>query len=480
VAAGPSPTPLPRLWCLTRGVRGAADDVALAHAPLWGVSRILAGEHPEFWGGLVDVAPDVADPAGVVLGLLRTAVGEDVVSVTDDGVRAARLRRARPGSGHPGLVCRQSGTYLVTGGLGALGLEAAQFLVDHGARRLLLVGRRGLPPRAGWNDVRDATVQRAVERVRALEAQGVTVVTLAVDVADADGMAAAVDPATHGLPPVQGVVHAAGVTHDAMFAATDLAGLREVLSPKAVGAMVLHRLFPVGSLDFFVMFSSCGQFARLTGQTGYAAANCFLDALAAHRRSAGCETRSIGWTAWEGVGMSESIGTTMLEANARGLGAVSVTEALQAWGIAGRVGSAYQAVLRVLPLPADAGRVPMFRGLVETDAAAAQAAARTDPRREWTALPPEKLRGQVATEVRQQITAELQLPEDELDDRVPLIELGLDSVMTAGLRARLRRSFGLDLPPTILWSRPTAEALSEHVVDLLAAAVEPAGVVGAR
>lgn len=97
------------------------------------------------------------------------------------------------------------------------------------------------------------------------------------------------------------------------------------------------------------MFSSCGQFTRLTGQTTYAAANSFLDTLAAHRHADGhTETTSLGWTSWRGVGMSESISSTMLEANSRGLDAISVTEAFRAWAFADRFHSPYHAILRVL------------------------------------------------------------------------------------------------------------------------------------
>lgn len=457
----------PRLWTLTHGVRDASDEASLAHGPLWGVSRIVAGEHPELWGGVVDIAEVDAGTGARVLGLIGHAAGEeDVVSLAGEETAVARLAPIeRPADGIA-PQCRPGGTYLVTGGLGALGLLVARRLVDHGASRLLLAGRRGLPPRAQWDEVRDPAVRRQIDGVLALEALGATVRVLALDITDAGQVAAALDPSTHGLPPVRGIVHAAGVTADAMLGNVDRDGLRQVLAPKADGAMVLHRLFPPGTLDFFVLFSSCGQFARLTGQTSYAAANSFMDTLAAHRNAGGhTETTSLGWTAWYGVGMSESIGGTMLEANSRGLEAVSATEALRAWSFAERYRMPYQAILRVLPTAPGTARPPMLRDLTAVDTVADE--GDTGFVLDWDNGSEQELREAVAVEVREQVAAELNLVAEDVDLRRPLVELGIDSVMTVALRVRLTRRFGLDLPPTILWDKPTVSALAGHLVESL-------------
>jgi acyl transferase domain-containing protein/acyl carrier protein/NADP-dependent 3-hydroxy acid dehydrogenase YdfG len=460
-----------RIWALTADVRGAAQESSIAHGPLWGIARIVAGEHPEIFGGVLDLGPGVAESAGLatrLLGVLRTAAGaEDVVSLTADGTSSARLAPVERAADGPGIRCRPDGTYLVTGGLGALGVDVARWLADRGARRILLAGRRPLPPRSAWNEVTDPAVRLRIDGVLSLEAVGVTVRVVAVDITDAKATAVALDPATHGLPPVRGVVHAAGVTRDAMVSGADEDGLGEVLAPKADGAMVLHRLFPPGTLDFLVLFSSCGQFARLTGQASYAAANSFLDALAAHRNAAGyCGTVSLGWTSWQGLGMSEAIGTTMLEANSRGLGAITATEAFRAWAFADRFRSSYQAVLRVLPTPPHQTALPMFRELTAAHTPDVPDAAGRILVIDWS--DPAAAEDTVVAEVREQVAAELNLEPDGLEPRRALVELGVDSVMTVALRIRLQRRFGLDLPPTILWSCPTVAALSAHLLGALA------------
>ncbi|MCP2336079.1 type I polyketide synthase [Actinomadura rupiterrae] len=459
--------PLPRLWCLSEGVRDAAGERALAQAPLWGVSRIIAGEHPELWGGLLDV-PALTDTTGAdLLEVMSAAPGtEDVLALAADGVEVPRLVRIeRPADGAP-QPCTPAGTYLVTGGLGALGLAVAQWLVDRGARRLLLAGRRGLPPREEWDAVTDVRTRRGIDAVLALEAQGATVRVPKLDITDAEQVATALDPATHGLPPIRGIVHAAGVVMDAMVDKVDRNGLREVLGPKAGGAMVLHRLFPPGSLDFFVFFSSCGQFARLTGQTSYAASNSFLDALAAHRRAGGeKDTVSLGWTSWRGMGMSETLTGTLREANSRGLDVVSADEAFRSWSFADRFDGHYKAVVRVLPLPRGARRVPMFRDITAVDAAGADGGAGFTL--DWETLDEAAVLERLGTDVREQVAAELNLAVEDVEPRRPLVEFGVDSVMTVALRVRLQLRYGVDLPPNILWNKPSVAALTEHLAEEL-------------
>ncbi|WP_433259955.1 type I polyketide synthase [Actinosynnema sp. CS-041913] len=460
-----------RLWCLTQGVRTAEDEASLAHAALWGTSRIIAGEHPELWGGVVDVDRFGDGTGQALLPLLRHAAGvEDVISLTGRQAAVPRLSPIeRPEDGTT-LRCDPAGSYLITGGLGALGLAVSQWLVDRGARRLLLAGRRGLPPRAEWDAVRDTRTRRQIEGVLALEARGATVRVLALDTGDADALARAVAPSTHGLPAVRGIIHAAGVVRDAMVDKVDRDGLHEVLWPKVAGAMVLHRLFPPGSLDFFVFFSSCGQFARLTGQTSYAAANSFLDVLAAHRQAGGrTDTVSLAWTAWRGMGMSETIAGTMLEANSRGLDAISFSEAFRAWSFADRFAGPYKAIMRVRPLPAGAPRVPMYRELnaVEEEGATGFAL-------DWAGLSEAEQQELVTADIREQVAAELNLAASDVELKRPLVELGVDSVMTVALRVRLQRRYGLDLPPNILWSKPTVAALGGHVADELRPRETPA------
>ncbi|HEV2640036.1 MAG TPA: SDR family NAD(P)-dependent oxidoreductase [Actinocrinis sp.] len=470
----------PKVWCVTQGVRDPQNEAALAHAPLWGVSRIIGGERPDLRGGLLDLDEELASvgagTAALILDLInRFGATEEVVSLTADGAFVARLARIERHDAAEPLTCRPDGTYLITGGLGGIGVEVARYLADHGARRLVLAGRRGLPPRSAWEQIEDPAVRSQIDAVLALEAQGVTVRVLALDVSDQAAVAAALDPSLLELPPIRGIVHAAGVVSNAMVDKTDLDDLRTTLGPKARGAMVLHRLFPAGTLDFFTLFSSCGQYARLTGQAGYAAANSFMDALASLRHAGGhTETTSLAWTQWRAVGMGQTTsGTTILEAESRGLGGISATEAFRSWAFADRFRLPYYVVLRVLPDHS----LPVFSQLSSV-AQAEQEQPGTGPA-DWRAIADEELGGVVRDTVHEQVATELNLVTTDIDVDQPLIELGVDSVLTVGLRVRLHRRFGIDLPPTILWSNPTVSAVADFLTGELRVQRESAEADGA-
>ncbi|AXK33367.1 acyltransferase domain-containing protein [Streptomyces armeniacus] len=460
----------PRLWCVTSGVRESAHAAGLAQAPLWGLSRIVAGEHPELWGGLVDVpAGGPGTVAGTLLETLRAAPREDAVALRDGAAFTARLARPEgEPSGRP-VECRADGTYLVTGGLGILGLEVARWLAERGARRLVLAGRRPFPVRADWDGRTDADVRRQIDGIRALEAAGVTVRTVALDVADAAEAARVLDPDALGLPPVRGVVHAAGVLDNRMLAGVDEASLRTVMRPKVAGAWTLHELFPPGSVDFLAFFSSCGQLLGLPGQASYGAANAFLDALAVHRRTAGhADTFSLGWTSWRGKGMAVNK-VVDLELQARGVTDISVPEAFGAWDLAARHGAGSYAVLGLTALEPGGERLPLLSELsagTEAGAAAGSPGAAD----ELAGLAPEELRERLLEEVGGQIAAEMRLSAQRLDPRRSLAEQGLDSVMTVVIRRRLEKRFGQSLPATLLWHQPTVFAIAEHLAGLLSAA----------
>ncbi|GGT44925.1 hypothetical protein GCM10010271_56280 [Streptomyces kurssanovii] len=464
----------PRLWALTRGAWEAAGDDAVAQSALLGLVRIVAGEHPELNARAVDL--DTGTPPALLAGplaeLLRSAPKADVYRVGEDGVRAARLtplvpdpdgqegRDAGPGAG----ACRADGTYLITGGFGALGLQVADWLAGRGARRILLAGRTALPPRRSWPDQSDPATVRRIEAVRRLEARGVSVTGVAVDIADGAAARAALDTDALGLPPVRGVVHAAGVLDDRMLGDLDEASLERVLAPKAGGALVLHELFPPGSTDFFVLFSSVGYQLGLTGQSSYAAANACLDALARHRQAAGDRgSTAYAWTSWRGAGMAVS-DFVDAELDDRGSGSIEPADALRAWEYA--LGCGPRPYVAVLPVTGVTG-LPV---LGELSAPGGEAAGGPDDAASFRAdgLTREELGALLLAEVGRQIEAELGLSAERLDVDRPLTELGLDSVMTQVLRRGLERRLGLKLPATLVWKHPTAAAVAAFLTTRLA------------
>ncbi|MEV0599705.1 SDR family NAD(P)-dependent oxidoreductase [Streptomyces sp. NPDC050315] len=462
----------PVLWCLTRGAGAARTAAGLAQAPLWGLGPVVAGEHPELMAATVELPeePSGADLAALA-GLLRSRCDEDVIAVHDGVPATARLARAtglRPGSGP---ACRADGTYLVTGGLGALGLHVAQWLADRGARRLVLTGRRPLPPRTAWDSAHDPATAHRIEVVRALEATGVTVRTLAADIADHDRTARLLAPEALGLPPVRGVVHAAGVADNAPLHALDEETVRAVLRPKVDGALVLHRLFPPGSVDFFVLFSSAGQLLRMPGQAAYAAANAFLDALARHRRADGHrDTLALAWTSWHGLGLSVSSDAIDAELHARGTADITAAQALRAWDSAGSPEDGRRAVLRVLPSGPGMERPPYLRELTP-DVAVPET---PEDNSAWRQLAGADLRAHLLAEVGRAAADTLRTEPGTVDPHRPLAELGLDSLLSVTLRRTLQERLGTALPAALLWNRPTVTEIAGHLAELSRPAPAPA------
>lgn len=461
------PAPRPRLWCLTRGVRECRTETALAHAPLWGAARIIASEGADFWGGLIDLPADDDPQAGKrLLSILSAPTREDVIALSPDGDLGARLTPIDRPPARPELTCRPDATYLITGGLGELGLDVARWLAERGARRLVLAGRHGLPPRQEWQTTTQPAVRRRIDAVQALETAGVTVRVLALDIANPDQARILQDPDALGLPAIRGIVHAAGVTRDAELRNVDRPSLDDVMHAKGTGAMTIHRLFPPGTLDFLVLFSSAGQYARLTGQTAYAAANAFLDGFAMYRRNQGsADTTSLAWVTWLEPG--ESAPPNLDEANTRGIDSITAAEAYRSWQYAHQLSIPYATVLRGIPLPPANPRLPILdqQYIVTTEQASDDAA----PITKWAELPPEELQQNLKADLIQQVADVLKLTPQNIEPKRPLADMGVDSLLSVTLRVRLNRRYSQDLSPSLLWDRPTVDAIATHLTELIAA-----------
>ncbi|GAA3062794.1 hypothetical protein GCM10020000_52700 [Streptomyces olivoverticillatus] len=266
-----------RLLVVTHGAVAAlpGEDVTdLGQAAVWGLVRAAQAEHP---GRLVlaDLGADDTLPAAA------PAYGEAELAVRDGALLAPRLVRVAPAERRD--VALDRGTVLITGGTGGLGALTARHLVaEHGVRSLLLTSRRG------------AEAPGAAELAAELEAAGATVTVAACDVADREALAALL--AEH---PVTAVFHAAGVVDDATINSLTAERVAGVLAPKADAARHLHELALGLSLDAFVLYSSAAGTFDGSGQGAYAAANAYLDALAAHRHASGLPAVSLAWGLWD-------------------------------------------------------------------------------------------------------------------------------------------------------------------------------------
>ncbi|WP_282916604.1 type I polyketide synthase, partial [Saccharothrix syringae] len=441
------------LWCATRGAVGPDEPTAAPRqARLWGLGQVVAQEHAERWGGLVDLPAEVdARTARRLWAVVTGSAGERQVALRRSGVFGRRLVPAPPRAATPWTP---RGTVLVTGGTGALGARVARLLAAAGAEHLVLVGRRG-PDAPGAADLRAE-----------LEDAGARVTLAACDVADRAALAALL--AEH---PPNAVVHTAGVLDDGVLDSTTPEQLERVLAAKADAADALHEL--TADLDAFVLFSSVVGVVGNAGQGAYAAANAHLDALARHRAARGLPALAVAWGVWAGGGMADA---GIAERMAR-RGVVAMDPRVAIGALRTAVGGAEPALVvadlrwdRLAPVLTAAGPNPLIADLPEVRELARTGG--TGPRGGFA----ERLaglagpeRGQAAVDaVRAHAAAVLGHADPAaVDPARAFREQGFDSLTAVELRNRLAGATGLRLPSTLLFDHPTATAVARFLLGEL-------------
>jgi acyl transferase domain-containing protein/acyl carrier protein len=335
------------------------------------------------------------------------------------------------------------GTYLITGGLGALGLEVARWLHDEGARHIVLMGRR-------------EPSSTATEAIRSLEGSGSRVEVMRGDVACEADVTRVLDEMKAALPPLRGIVHAAGVLDDGVLAQQDWPRFARVMAPKATGAWTLHRLTEGQPLDLFVMFSSASALLGSPGQGNYVAANCFLDALAHRRRARGLPALSIGWGPWTAAGMAATSdpgrATTpvmrgvkwITPEHGRALLARAVREDVAHLGVLSMNWAALAAAA-----PGAATR-PLLSSLVggKGSAGTGQIGARNggQARARLLAAGPDDRVRLLTESLRTHLGSVLQTSAASVDLEESPGQLGVDSLMAVELKNRIESEIGIALP----------------------------------
>ncbi|MFF4989215.1 SDR family NAD(P)-dependent oxidoreductase [Streptosporangium saharense] len=451
-----------RLVVLTEGAVATDDGdtvPGLVHAPLWGLLRSAQAENP---GRFLVV--DLGTPADAAALPSALASGEPLLAVRHGRVLAPRLVRAVPEvSARP---FDPEGTVLVTGGTGTLGALVARHLVtEHGVRNLLLTSRTG-PDAPG-----------AAELVAELQEAGAQVTVAACDAANREQLAALLT----GLR-LTGVVHTAGVLDDAVIETLTPEALARVLRPKVDAALNLHELTRDRDLAAFVLFSSAAATFSSPGQGNYAAANTYLDALAARRRAAGLPAQSLAWGLWaQPSGMTGHLGEAELERMSRG-GTVplSARDGLALLDAALAVPAALVVPARLdLTVLRGLSPVPhLLRALVRpTGRRAVQASTAQDGglAERLAALTEADRRRAVLDLVREQVAGVLGHSSAEaVDPDLPFSGLGLDSVTAVELRNRLYQASGVRLPATAIFDYPAVATLAQRLCALLLPEAEPA------
>jgi acyl transferase domain-containing protein/acyl carrier protein len=426
------------LWTITRAVQSPhRDGCATGDAALWGAMRVLQTEHPEWRCGLIDLAADtgVVRASAAIAAICSGSTGEPSWLVTPASTRVLRLRHFTP----PATAARPivgDATYLVTGWTGGIGSYIARWLLERGARHLLLIARR--PP--------SAALRAEMENCARLNDAAIECVEL--DITDLHTLRAAFARAADRGAPIRGIFHAAGQLSDGLLLKQGEHDFERSLAAKVTGTWNLHTASLAASLDAFVLFSSAVTLFAPPSQGAHAAACAAMDYIAAYRHALGLPALSIGWGAWSQVGKAatSSLQTQLAQLGILGLNPAVAVGALQRllphdaahafviptdwqrWQSMGGTQARSPLFDDVLPVPrphqpqGTPGELPLNTALQSQEESVLQ------------------------SRIVRTIAQTLMAPVAQIDVRRSVEENGLDSIMTVELRERLSRELGVSLP----------------------------------
>ncbi|BBZ66357.1 putative polyketide synthase [Mycolicibacterium insubricum] len=459
------------IWTLTRAAQHVTDTdtVAPDQSILWGFGRAAALELPQLWGGLVDLAECSAEEwsnfVEQVTGATKSAAKEDQFALRGETAWVPRLVRRDGAPDGAVLQLRDDATYLVTGGLGGVGLEIAGHLAAHGAKHLVLTSRR-------------TPTDETRARIEALGAQhGCDIRVISANVADARETANLLATIAAELPPLAGIVHAAGENAITALSESDPESqqveLGQVFAGKVWGAWNLTEATADLPLEFFLNISSIAAVWGGFGQTAYGAANAFLDGLVWYQRAHGIAGASVNFGPWS-TGMADPAARAKLEQ--RGIRTLSPADALA--GLADVVGSdgAAQQVLakvdwaRFLPLYEQAGRRGFLAELerevpAQSSVAAVLTASGKTAFVERLQAAPIQQRKRLLTDYLRDAVAEItRVDVAEIREDAGFFDLGMDSLMAVELRQRIETGIGHQIPVTLVMDHPRLSDAADYLL----------------
>ncbi|HEY9717165.1 MAG TPA: SDR family NAD(P)-dependent oxidoreductase, partial [Trichormus sp.] len=473
---------LPRLWLVTQGAQAlpGQTDLAVMQSPIVGLSRVIAVEYPKFKSKLVDLDTHASktEAAELLFEELWTGDNEEQVVLRQHGRYVGRLSQRQPDlalvrtqrAERTKLEIRSDGTYLITGGLGGLGLEVAAWLVNQGARYICLVGRR-------------APSTKALQLIKAMQDLGANIEVHAADVGNKEALRSLLDSIRAKIPPIRGVFHAAGVAEPILLTKLTWQNFQDAFLAKVYGTWYLHELTLADPLDCFVLFSSLATLLGSAGEGHYSAANAFLDGLSHYRQSKNLPALSINWGAWSDVGMAAgAAGQARLE---RGIKLFTPAQALKCLHSSledsrlAQVGVAainWQELLHEIGF--ERSWLTEIRDQLgdQKDTRDAGVAKASSVISELDRAGEQQHLVLLRTYVEKQVRSVLKWSPNELIDPTQgFFQLGMDSLMAVEFANRLRRDLGeraIVSAPTV-FDHSTIEQLSEYLAKELGFAVAP-------
>ncbi len=456
---------LPRLWLVTRGAVPVGNhSLNIAQSPLWGLGKVIALEHPEFWGGMLDLSPDskFEDEATLLLAEIQDSQGEDQIAFRNGQRYVARLvaksNQVRTPPLQPVVVAADY-TYLITGGLGALGRHLAKWMVARGVRNLVLTGRRGV-----FSKTQEDTLKQ-------LEDAGAKVLVAKADVANQDDMIKLFADIKGSMPPLRGIIHAAGIVGEKSIKEMDFSTFESVLRPKMLGAYVLHQLSQEMELDFFVNFSSIASVWGSKGQSHYAAANHFLDVLAHYRKFNSLPALSINWGPWAEGGMLSAEFKNLLDQ--MGIKALSPKSALNVLDYLLKTNDVQTIVADVdwrlfKAVYEITGHKPLLETIevLPTESEDLSTKPKSDLLEQLKSAHPNDRYAILEAFLQEKVAKVLGLPASKKPKpHQGLFEMGMDSLMAVELKNQLNASLNMALPTSLAIEYPNIAALTKYLLN---------------
>lgn len=450
-----------RLWFVTQGAVAVNNDlVSVTQASLWGLGKVMALEYPQLWGGLLDLpvtreTTDTLDFAATILTEIWDNQNENQLAFRSGQRYVARLSAFEPPPETKlPFFLSPDASYLITGGLGELGLQLTRWLIQKGAKHLVLIGRQGIK---GKETIITELMQQTSVKIYGIKA----------DVTQAEDLSKVMHEIENSMPPLRGIIHAAGILDDGILLQQNWERFSKVMAPKITGSWNLYNQTKAIPLDFFALFSSGTSMLGTAGQGSYAAANAFMDALAQYGQTQGLPTLSICWAGWD-AGMAARLDKRQLQRGAnRGIDLIPPKEGVEV----------FETLLNLLPKKVMNGQIgvlpidwtdfennplaqhPLLTNLISQS----QVEQTTILAQLENTLADEKV--EILNDYLKTVVAST-LGTDELAEvQQGFFDMGMDSLIAIELSNTIQKDLKITFPSTIIFEYPSIESLNDYLLN---------------
>lgn len=471
-----SVTPMP-IWIITEDAQSIDPakyaSLNLGAAPVWGFAKTLYLEHPEYRGGLLDVdhlAPTQQNASAILQKIIRPQ--NELCVLLRDGLQYIEQIKSIPLIPvQKPVQFRSDGAYIVTGGLGGLGLETAAWLVQKGVRHLVLISRKSLPDAENWDSLPENHPQIGIiQKIKSFRDQGVQIELAAQDIRDQNALKQIFGDLDKRGIPVRGVLHAAGVNWFSKIIDLDREELLETLKTKVAASWMLHQLTKDRDLDCFILYSSVSALWGSVELSHYTAANYFMDMLSRYRSAAGLPVISIDWGPWDEVGMSavSNVGQVL---NKMGFHLMPPSKAFEA------LEQALETREHLLII----GKIdwPTFKPFIDfslrpslfSKVVGNLPVATFNSSEGLTKIlqaEPDQARQLIEEVVRMELRRVMLMESmDKIDDQHRFNFLGMDSLTAISFVVEIEQYFNIKLPSTLPYNYPHIRAVTDYLFELV-------------